>query len=354
MYKRGLLKILGFFLLCGLLAVVLDWAIDHGLKRITTSNYGVVNRVVAGRINTEVVISGSSRALAHYDPAIIGRVVGASAFNLGQDGSHTEEQLAILKAYLRHNARPKLVVQNLDMHTFTATKDILDPVQYLPHLAEPALYATLHRMNPEVWKWRYVPLYGYAVEDMRFHWMEGLMAWFGVQPAEDRFDGFGPTDAAWNQDFDRFKRRNPEGVSFSIDPAGVRALEEIITVCQSNGVGIVLVYSPQYQEMLELVDNRTEVFARFHEIADRFQVPLWDYSQSEICGRKEFFYNSQHLNLHGSEVFTTELANRLGPELLARRQPRARLLSRSNAVTRVSTINAATGSPAVVRPAPPR
>lgn len=344
MQKKGLLKILGFFALCGLVAVGLDWAIDHGFKRITTSNYGVMNRVVAGTINAEVVISGSSRALAHYDPAIIERVAGASAFNLGQDGSHAEEQLAVLRAYFRHNTRPKLVVQNLDMHSLTATAVIPDPTQYLPYLAEPELYGTLVRMNPEVWKWRYIPLYGYAVEDMGRNWVRGILALVGIQPYEDRRNGFGPTDASWNTDFERFKRRNPEGVSFPIDPAGIRALEEIITVCQSNGVGIVLVYSPQYQEMLELVDNRTEVFARFHEIADRFQVPLWDYSQSEICGRKEFFYNSQHLNLHGSEVFTTELANRLGPELLVRRQPRARLLSRSNALARVLTANATTSN----------
>jgi len=63
--------------------------------------------------------------------------------------------------------------------------------------------------------------------------------------------------------------------------------------------------------MQALERNRGEVFAKFREIAERFQVPLWDYSDSPICQSRGNFYNSQHLNADGAEAFSADLAKRL-------------------------------------------
>src|SRR4051812_1813819 len=67
----GVYRLLAFFAFLAILAFGLHIAINHGLRKITTSKFGALNRIVDGRVNAEIVISGSSRALSHYDPRII-------------------------------------------------------------------------------------------------------------------------------------------------------------------------------------------------------------------------------------------------------------------------------------------
>jgi hypothetical protein len=159
-----------------------------------------------------------------------------------------------------------------------------------------------------------LPLYGYAVEDMRFSWLLGVKALFGFSPAEDRFEGFQPRHTQWTGEFDEFKVRHAVPVVFEIEPAGVLLMEEVGDICRTNRIKLVLVYSPVYRAMRELEANRAEVFAEFERVAHEKGAELWDFSDSPLCSSKENFYNSQHLNATGAEEFTRELCARMGAE----------------------------------------
>jgi hypothetical protein len=306
-------RILTFFCLIGIVAVILDLFFTCGLRRIQTSEFGSFNRVMSGQANADIVINGSSRAVAHYDPRIIHRITGQTAYNLGRNASQTDMQLAVLKAYLDHNMKPKIVVQNLDLFSFVVTRkgEVYDPGFYLPYLYDNNIYHALLRIDPNTWKWKYIPLYGYAIEDMRFTWLTGLKGLLGIYPKEDCFLGFNPRDVKWSGDFERFKAKNPQGVKFATEKAGAEAMEALIRSCQDRGIQVILVYSPEYFEMQALETDRARIIDRFREISERFNVPFWDYSDSPICQRQEYFQNSQHLNADGGEVFSSDLARRL-------------------------------------------
>ena len=248
--------------------------------------------------------------MAPFDPK------AAVSFNIGRNGSQTDMQLAVLKAYLRHNQKPEMIIHNLDSFSFVTTKEVYDPAQYLPYLNEPDIYRALHEIDPDVWwKSKYLPLYGYVVEDMRFNWLAGVKGLFGWSPAQDFFQGYNPRWGQWAEEFASFKAANTQGVTFAIDPAGVRLIEELIDLCKQNGIRLMLVYSPEYREMQPLTKNRAEIFARFRELADRNGIPFWDFSNWEYSDRTEFFRNSQHLNAEGAEKFSTDLAARLATAL---------------------------------------
>ena len=308
---RAVIRILAFFVLFAAELWVLDFAIDAGLRRIRTSDFGVSNRIVTGQLNADIIISGSSRALVHYDPRVIQAVTGFTAFNIGRNGSQTDMQVAVLATYLQHNARPRLVVHNLDLFSFVTSREIYDPAQYLPYLDQPPIYAGIRRVYPDAWKWKHLPLYGYVVEDMRFTWMLGLKGLLGFQPAEDHIQGFVPRHLPWTGDFDAFRAANPHGVRFEIESRGVRDLEDLIELCRQQGIALVLVYSPEFVEMQALEQNRHEVFAKFRELSERFHVPVWDFSDSPLSHDRSNFYNSQHLNAGGAEAFSADLARRL-------------------------------------------
>lgn len=308
---RGVARLLGFLLLLGLGLYGVDAMLTLGLRRLETSFFGVSNRVVTGRVNAEIVISGSSRALSHYDSKIIQEVTGHTAFNIGRNGSQTDMQLAFLKAYLKHNSKPKLVVHNLDLFSFLTSHEIYDPVQYVPYIREDSIYAGIKRTYPDAWKWKYLPLYGYVVEDMRFNWLGGLRGLVGKQPKEDHFQGYLPRYQEWTGDFEKFRQSIPNGIETKVEPQGLRDLAELVELCRAENIPVLLVYSPEYAEMQKLESNRREIFAHFQTISDRFNVPIWDYSDSPLCVERDNFYNSQHLNAKGATAFSQDFAQRL-------------------------------------------
>lgn len=314
-FGNGISRLACFACLVLLMAVLLNALIDSGLRRLNTSTFGVWNRIVDGKINADVVISGSSRALVHYDPRIIEERTGRTVFNIGLNASRIDLQLARLKTYLRHNKKPSLLIQNLDVFTFQTTHGAADdPGQYIPYLAEPAIYAALSRVDQDLWKARVLPLYGFAAEDLRLNWILGVMGFFGWNPPEDSFLGFKPQYSAWTEDFKRFKANNPDGVPFEIEADGLERMEELLRLCTEQGIKVLLVYSPEYREVQALATNRTQVFAHFEELSDRFGAPFWDYSGSPISIRREYFYNSEHLNAEGAKTFSIGLAQKLATD----------------------------------------
>jgi hypothetical protein len=308
---NAIVRIASFFGLLILLVFLMNSAITSGLRRIKTSAFGASNQIMDGKVNADIVITGSSRALAHYDPRIIEEATGHTAFNLGRNGSQTDMQVAFLKAYLAHNRKPQVVIHNLDAFSFVTAHEVYDPVEYQPYLYDSNLYDALRKINPEMWKSRYIPLYGYVVEDMNFAWIQGFKGFFGWSPHEDFFLGFNPRAKKWGSDFQEFKASNPKGVSFQIEPGGVQDVEELIRVCKENGIPLIFTYSPEYSEMQGLTNNRAEIFGRFHDLANRSNIPFWDYSDWKYASNQDFFQNSQHLNDVGAEVFSKDVANQL-------------------------------------------
>jgi hypothetical protein len=304
-------KVSCFFGVVLVLIMGFDAMITSGLRRLRTGQYGVSNRIMRGTINSDIVVTGSSRALSHYDPRIIQARTERSAFNLGRNGSQTDMQVAILKVYLEHNRKPALVIHNLDSFSFESTRKVYDPGQYVPYLYDVELYKPLLRFDRNTWKSRYLPLYGYVVDDMSFSWLLGLGALCGWSPHEEFFLGFNPRFTSWTAEFQRFKASNPRGVRWPIDPEGKQSMRDLIDVCQRNSIDLIFVYSPEYSEMQKLTNNRAEVFQRFQQLADHFHLAFWDYSGWRYAGDTRYFQNSQHLNADGATLFSEDLANRI-------------------------------------------
>lgn len=308
---QGMLRLICFFIIFIALAFAMNAVITTGLRSIKTSNFGAENDMMQGRVNAQVIITGSSRASSHYDPRIIQVVTGRTAYNLGRNGTQTDIQVVTLKAYLEHNKKPEVVIHNLDAFSFVTTKQIYDPALYLPYLSDPAFYGPLKRINPDMWKSRYLPLYGYVAEDMNFSWILGVKGFFGRSPHQDLYDGFDPRTKRWTDEFQNYKASNPHGVNFPVEPQGIKDVEDLIQLCRQNNIQLILVYSPEYSEMQAMTNNRAEIFAKFHELASRYNVPLLDYSNWAYSADKDMFQNSQHLNDQGAAVFSNDLAQQL-------------------------------------------
>jgi hypothetical protein len=290
------------------LAAVLQWALVRGLTRYHASARGVWNAVVHGRINADIIVCGSSRALVHYDPAVIAARTGRSAFNLGRNGTWPDLQLIFLKTYLAHNRPPKCIVLNVDHTCFAVTKKVYDPGQYIPYLNEPAIFHKLVSLDNRYERMRRFPLLGVIEHRLSLTALAGLV---GIYGKEDHFNGFAPSARGWTGEFDKFKHDNPNGFTIPIEEQGPAAFSELVETALSSHSKVVLVYSPEYFEAQVLTKNRNEILEQVRKIAAHYGVEFWDFSNDPICYDKSLFYNSQHMNKRGADLFSRELGEKL-------------------------------------------
>jgi hypothetical protein len=310
-WAAGVMRLLAFFGLAAALAFALDLALKHGIRSVTTSELGALNQEMSGRVNSEIIISGSSRALCSYDPQVIHDVTGKTVFDIGQNATRTDFQLAFLKTYLKHNIKPRILVQNLDPHTFGLSREIAYPATYAAYLNEGEIYAAFRKVDPGVWKWKYLPLYCFAVEDDRLTWVVGAAGLFGLNPRETLIRGYAPGNGVMSSEFEKWKQHYTDGETVDFDAGGVEVFEELLALCQEQGIPVVLVFAPVYNELNPWIRNRNRIFDQFVKTAGRFNVPFWDYSEAPLTQRKELFSDALHLNRVGAELFSRDLSERL-------------------------------------------
>lgn len=308
--KPFLRRLLLFAAVLMVVAVGLDSLLKTGLRARRTFTLGVWNRVVNGELNAEVLFTGSSRALMHFDAASIGARIGRSAWNIGMDGNQLNHQLPWLITYLKYNRRPALVVQNVDLISLVPDSDIFFPSQYPPYLHEPPIYADLVRIDPDWRKDRFIPLYSFT----RFGYAYAGLAIEGLLGLEDTLHdpldhGFQRKDKAWDGTFDRFKARHPGGARRRNTQEAQALLRAIIRTAKEAGSRVVLVYTPEHRDMQDLTLDRAALIDTFRRIAREEGVPFWDFSTLPLCSDRDLFYNSQHLNGRGVDLFTPVIAD---------------------------------------------
>ncbi len=306
-----------FLVLGAVLALVLQQVLLQGLKHYGEGNIGIMNRVMRGHIDADILISGSSRAMFHYDPRIIEVETKLKSFNIGRNGTKLHEQLELLQLYLRRNKPPAYLIQNLDMSSFEKNDDVTDPKQYIPWLNHEEIYGPLYQRKPYYFLYRWCPLLAMVRTGGTQAAVLGLLKPSTSQT--DEFKGYAPQYFMWNKDFERFKAQNPAGVRWTPDPQKIQTLADLLEICRKNGIKVILVHSPEYLETQGFFQNRNETLQAFRKTASRFQVPFWDYSDNPMCGNRAYFYNSQHLNHAGASVFSKSIAQRLGIEITNKR-----------------------------------
>jgi hypothetical protein len=294
-----------------LLALFLHLALDLGMRRIRYGTFGAFNRVARGQVNAEIVVAGSSRAHVHYDPEVIQAATSMTTFNLGREGAQTIVHAAILRHYLAHNRKPRLIIENADLHSLGYSYELYEPAQYMPYLHDPALYSLAKRI-PVLQKAYYLPVYGYVIDDVEFLHYLGLRALFGIQPPEIYRNGYFAKDANYSGAFLRAMLRNRKSLTYSSEPRCVEEMGLLLDEAKTRGIPCILVFSPVYREHLTLVDNLPEVMANLADVARRHGALFWDFSDlSPISGSSEYFADSSHMNRQGATLFSKILGQRL-------------------------------------------
>lgn len=97
-------------------------------------------------------------------------------------------------------------------------------------------------------------------------------------------------------------------MTIQLDKEQLTLFDSYLQMCNHAGIRVILVYPPGYIEGQQLVNNRQVVMNMYRKLAKKHRIPFLDCSTNELCYQRSYFYNSQHLNREGAELFSSQLA----------------------------------------------
>jgi hypothetical protein len=313
MIKAFLKKTIVLVCLIAISFYALSYIVDAGLRKSRNNYYASWNDLYDSKINADLLVLGSSRAAFHVSPSIIDSVLKVNSYNLGLSAWHFDMQYARFKIYLKYNHKPKYIIHNVDVYGFCKRADVVDAQQFLPYLNDSILLATTkgHKGAFDLYQQK-IPLWKYK-NQQSLVW-EGMCNYFNVLALHDTttmVKGYRGYEYAWNQDFERFKKRYPKGVRYTFSKEIEQQFEEYLSFCKREGIQVVLFSAPEYYEVQPYYKNKQTMIALCRAMTKKYGCVFLDYSKDSICYHKKYFYNSQHLNTAGSKVFSKQLAKEL-------------------------------------------
>lgn len=282
--------------------------VDKGRRKIKLENTAI-NEVFNGKVNTDLIITGSSRATVHISPRILDSLLNINTYNIGMSGWSFHMQYTMFRVYLKYNKKPKYIIQNVDELMLKDRESFYNYVLFLPYTNERIIrQATKHYKGAFTIPELYFPLFKYN-NRMKKAW-RGLKYYFlniKEQPIKT-YKGFWCNDLPWGKTFDEYKKKYPNKYNALIDTTLVKEFADFMQYCSQNNIKVILVWTPVYHERYQLVKNINKFKNIYATYSQKYNFPFLDYSQDSIGISKNNFHDSYHMNKNGVTLFNYKLA----------------------------------------------
>ncbi len=308
--NKFLKNILLFLIPLVLLSFILDGILSSKLKNTTTlvkGEFAVWNDIFEGKIDSDILIVGSSRAWVHFNPTMITEETRVSSYNIGIDGHPFLLQDTRYNILRKYNKKPKVVILSLESNSLFKRLDLYNSNQFLPYL----------RTNKEDLKESLLKFKGFNKHDFEFSLVRYYGNFYifkelllGSSNSTNRVKGFQAQDKSWNNNLIEAKKKY-KSLKVEIDSTTLNLFKEFIKKNVEEEIEVILVYSPEYIEGQEFISNRDSIINLYKEISLSYKVLFIDFSNDSICFKKDYFYNATHLNMKGANLFTKKLIDTL-------------------------------------------
>lgn len=267
---------------------------NHGFLYKTTYTFN--------KVNTPVLIIGSSRANHHYYPQVFEDSLKLGCFNSGLDGGHIFYYDAALRCILKRYT-PKIIV--LD---FLPQELENNPEDY-DHLSVLLPYYSTH---PEIRdlimlrsRYERIKLFSsiYPYNSLIIPSLTGSLDLHHKAAYEIRLKGFDPG-------YNGVLKEKLKTVYYKneIDTNTVNTLQSFIKECSGHKIKLFIIVSPVFTNY----KNQSESISIAKNIANHYEVKLWNYSQDNyFLNHRELFNDIAHLNPKGAEIFSKIVAERI-------------------------------------------
>jgi len=288
------------------LVIILDQSIGYLISNIA-SKYHVDKRIellLNNKLDKDLFILGSSRALNGIDPKTIQEQTNLSCYNMAVSGSNIEYHETILDLILQSKNQPKTIIYNLDdpgtLTLFTG-KVIYQSQQLYPYVNNDFVNGIIaHRLEKKEWSTKVSATYRQNVNFMTAvkYLVQGKEE---VNMEINNLDEYGANlMVGKSKGYEEmvYKESNPFQYNGEHQPY-VDAFDRIISKCRKNNIRLMLVIPPVFfktnkefkNRIIELVNNQCEI-----------------YDYSAVFKDDSLFYNYGHLNKFGAQEYSKLLA----------------------------------------------
>ena len=307
MTKKKLLRIV---LLVVVLVMVLDVGFGRCMSWYLTHNdipgdYRKIEYMLKG-INTQILFLGASTCMNSIKPEVLERGLGKSVFNGGLNDQRLEFFDVMSEAVLSHSS-PELLILVLRQNDLVIhSNGRLKMMNIYYHLGNTKLDAYLnegslkkkillnsafYRFNTYWWR---ILLYHFKSFD------ELASGGFVGKPVPKvlpyRLDATQEVDA-----------------NLSVDHRKMLCINNIFAACRKAGTKLWVLIPPEYYIRNKGVES--SALSHIHMFCNENNIPFFDDSQHpDFMDHPEYFYDNNHLNANGAEVYTQFFLKRLKEE----------------------------------------
>ena len=116
---------------------------------------------------------------------------------------------------------------------------------------------------------------------------------------------------------EQFQEAKESLSSYTIDinPDSKKLFEKFIVECKESDIELVFVFAPIHKLGREFLVNLDEVLELYREYSSVYNIPFYDLSDDSTIASKDYYYNSTHLNIKGSTLFSKKLGSMLKRDL---------------------------------------
>jgi hypothetical protein len=309
---RRFVKMSFYFIATGLLlAYALQWIIDAGLKK---SGYAKAYKewydIENGKVKSDILILGSSRAKRQISPKDFEEAFAMPAYNLGIDGGAFNVQSFLFEEYLEHNPKPKYIIQIIDIDVFSNPQVKFDYQQFVPYLNNNFIekVGTNSVFNYADF---YLPLYKYI--HLKGAVPAGLKSFFNSgPPSNKKYKGFASVNKSYSGDYLATTiKESPGGIKGHVTADQYSQFIAFIKFCQKENIKLILVYGPVLNQYQNRVINKQAIINTYKQTVKQYRLPYFDYSNDQICADTSMFYDFNHLNSKGVAIYNKKLISDL-------------------------------------------
>lgn len=298
--KTIIISIAFLFLING----VLDVYVSNSLQHSKSPLYKTWNEITNSKINADLLILGSSRASWQYNPHVLDSILHANSYVLGFDGSSFGRQIVKYNIYSHFQTKkPKYIIVNVDyMDNFLVSKGI-EREQLFPYMTNSYIRQQFLSVDSFSFAEKYIPVFRYTTQKGVF----ALLNRDGKYVDKNIVKGYLPQNYQWNPAL-----FNAVSIwHFKVDDEIVLMFDKFLSERKTENIKIIFCYAPIYIGLTKKVDNLDEMYNTYESIAEKYNIPILDYTYSSISQDTMCFIDATHLSGYGSELFTVKLSHDL-------------------------------------------
>ena len=261
---------------------------SSGLHYLTTNSID--------KIESEIIVIGSSRATHHYVPEVFENLLKTDFWNAGRDGHNIFYQLAIMKAILKRYT-PKIIIVDLDISFKKESFERLNSL--LPYYKKHEEIRDIIKLRGPYEKIKLLSQI-YPFNSIILTIIIGNLKINKIRKPNNK--GYIAERRGWNDDIERKNSK-----IYTPDSQKIETLKEMIKLSKNSGAKLIAVYSPLFT-----IENTNPGIDICKKLCLSENVPLYNFINDTLfINNKTLFHNKLHLNHYGASIFSQIIANRI-------------------------------------------